>query len=111
LTFPLQHLIVTPGWAVGYHQFHAVDPTPTLVADNVALWFKQDLYQARHQRFDRLIDLGWTPEGDWDDGAFKLVLYACDFHGDLLREIRTKDRKEVVASMNDWFHAVSDGQL
>ena len=69
------------------------------------------MYQARHNRHDRLIDLGWTPEGDWDDGSYKPVLYVGDFRGELLREIRTKNRAEIVTAMNEWFYAVSNGEL
>ena len=112
MDYPLQELIVTRGWSVGYHAFHAVDPTRELVTDREAFsWFKQDMYQARHDRHDRLIDLGWTPEGDWDGGSYKLVLYAGDFHGELLLEIRTKARTEIVTAMNEWFHAVTNGEL
>ena len=108
----LQELIVTPGWSVGYHAFHAVDPTRELVTDRDAFfWFKQDLFQACHDRGNRLMDLGWTPEGDWDDGAYKLVLYAGDFHGELLRQLRTKSRTDIVTAMNKWFCAVSNGEL
>ena len=81
----------------------AVDPTR-----EAFWWFKQDIYQARH---DRLIDLGWTPEGDWDGGSYKLELYAGDFRGKLLREIRTRNRTEIVTAMNEWFYAVSNGNL
>lgn len=73
------------------------------------MWFKQDMYQARYDGNERLIDLGWYPEGEWDAGAYGLVLYAGDFCGKSLREIRTKDLQQVVASMNDWFYAVSNG--
>ena len=112
MDYPLQELIVTPGWSVGHHAFHYVDPTRELVTDREAFWcFKQDMYQARHDRGDRLIDLGWTPEGDWDNGSYKLVLYAGDFHGELLRQIRTKNRTEIVTAMNEWFYAVSNGEL
>lgn len=89
MTFPLRELVVTPGWTVRHHQFHAIDPTPNLVGDDEALWFKEDMYQARHERFDRLIDLGWCPEGNYESGQYHLVMYAGDFNGRLLRELTT----------------------
>lgn len=110
--YPLQDLIVTPRWSVGYHAFHAEDPTRELVTDCDAFWlFKQDMYQAYHDRNDRLIDLGWYPEGEWDRGSYGLVLYAGDFRGELLREIHSRKRDEIVAAMNEWFYAVSNGEL
>ncbi|MEM6471867.1 MAG: hypothetical protein AAF802_20070 [Planctomycetota bacterium] len=106
---PLQTLIVTPGWSVGYHQFLAVDPPSHSTEDVIPWWFKEDLFQARHDRFDRLIDLGWYPEFDFSDGEFGLVLYAGDFHGKLLRELRSRCRQTVVNAMNEWFNDVTIG--
>ena len=111
VTFPLQPLIVTPGWCVNYHQFHDVDPSVELVTDLEAYIFKEDIYQARHERYDRMIDLGWYPENDFDNGRFRLVMYSGDFHGTLLRKCESKHRAEIVDSMNDWFTLVSNGNL
>ena len=112
MEYPLQELTVTNGWSVDYHAFHAVDPSRELITDKEApWWFKQNMYQARHEGNERLIDLGWYPEGDWSIGAYTLVLYAGDFRGELLREIRTEERQQIVASMNEWFSAVSNGEL
>ena len=106
----LQPLIVTTGWNVEYHQFFALEPTPELV-EGPELWFKEDMYQARNERRNRLIDLGWYPEGKFDAGSFGLVLYEGDFRGQLLAELRSKDRLEVVSKINEWFASVSNGDM
>lgn len=108
---PLQDLIVTPGWLVIYHQFYAIEPPRHDTEDDIRWWFKENMYQARHEKFDRLIDLGWYPEFQFDSGEFGLVLYAGDFDGELLRELHTKNCQTVVDTMNEWFCAVTKGIL
>lgn len=68
------------------------------------------MYQAYHGRFDRLLDLGWYPEADFENGEFKLVLYAGDFSGELLKEFRSKCRQTIIEKINEWIQAVSDGK-
>ena len=112
MEYPIQELNLTAGWTVQYHESYAVDPTSGLVADGDArLLFKEDMYQATHERHRRLLDLGWYPEGEWDAGSYGLVLYAGDYQGQLIREIRTKNRVDIVRTMNKWFHAVTRGEL
>ena len=106
---PLQELIVTPGWKVEYHQFHVIDTATAAADEEIRFLFKEDMYQARNDGSDRMIDLGWYPEFDLANGEFRLVLYAGDFRGELLREFRTKSRQSVVDTMNEWFNAVTDG--
>lgn len=106
----LQPLILATGWRVEYHQFFALEPTPELVEGH-ELWFKEDMYQARHEQRNRLIDLGWYPEGKFAAGSFGLVLYEGDFHGELRAELRSKDRQQVVSTMNQWFVSVSNGDM
>lgn len=106
----LQPLIVTTGWRVEYHQFFALEPTLEQVEGH-ELWFKEDMFQARNEHRNRLLDLGWYPEGNFATGSFGLVLYKGDFHGELLAEFRSKDRAEVVSTINRWFASVSDSEM
>ena len=106
----LEQLIVTTGWRVEYHQFFALEPTLEQVEGH-ELWFKEDMYQACNEHRSRLLDLGWYPEGDYAAGSFRLVLYQGGFRGELLAELRSKDQKEVVSTMNRWFASVSNGDM
>ena len=94
----LQPLRIPTGWTVAYNTFFDVDPTPEAVGSELTL-FTQDLLQLRHDGADILIDLGWTPEGQFDDGAFHLQVYRTDFNGQRLFERRSQDKGRIIAEI------------
>jgi hypothetical protein len=110
MDFPLQPLRVPSGWLVSYNTFCEVDPSPAL-GENAWMWFKQDLLQAFNQRRGRLLDLGWYPDGDIAEGAFRVVVHAGDFRGDLLHRSQSRDRLAVAAEIERLFAEVSAGRL
>lgn len=96
----LQPLRVPTGWMISYYQLLELDPDSALLDRDAAIaFFKQDLLQFYLPRGDRLVDVGWYPDGDLADGAYKLVVYEGDFRGRLLHEYRTRSRVELVAEL------------
>lgn len=103
---PLQALRITPGWTVQYNKFWEVD------ADHPDAWtlLAESLLQLRHQRYNRLLDLGWYPEGE-PDGRFLMRLYEGDFTGRLLRKEESQSRAEIVSVIERLLHSVTRGDL
>jgi hypothetical protein len=73
--------------------------------------FKQDILQIQNPNRNRLLDVGWYPERDLVTGQFGLVVYEGDFHGKLLHEYSTRDRKTLVAEIERLLEAVAKGLL
>ena len=69
------------------------------------------MLQMSHPRFNRLLDLGWHPEGDLTRGQYKLVVYEGDFRGRLLHEFGTQERQALVTEIERLLLLVCDGQL
>jgi hypothetical protein len=90
----LQPLRVPAGWTVTYNDgLYEVDPPPDAEPDGAPRWlFKEDMLQMRHEGADRLLDVGWYPDGDVAGGGYVLVVYEGDVHGRLLHESRGRDR-------------------
>ena len=109
----LQPLRVTAGWIIEYNNgFYEIDTDPSLVSEEDRWWvFKEDMLQILHPGRNRLIDLGFTPEGDLLNGRFGLVVYEGDFTGRLLYEFRTQNRMEVVTEIERLMKAVTDGKF
>lgn len=109
----MQPLRIPSGWTVQYNSgLHEIDPDPAIVPESEVQWyFKQDLLQMTHTRRDRLLDVGWYPDGDLANGAFGLVVSAGDFRGRLLHEFETRDRHELVAEIERLLVAVANGTL
>ncbi len=104
----LQPLRVPGGWHVMHNTFR--EPNPDQMLKSVDRWdFTEDLFQAVHSRFNRLIDLGWYPSGDLANGSFLIVLYAGDFHGELLHQFRSRDHSEVTAEIERLLALVASG--
>ncbi|PQA88283.1 hypothetical protein [Hyphococcus luteus] len=103
---PLQPLRIPEGWTVAYNTFCKVD------IDHPDAWtlLKESLLQLKHQRRNRLLDLGWYPEGE-PDGRFVTQLYEGDFTGTLLRKHETKDRAEIVDVIERVLEEVTRGAL
>lgn len=95
---------------MSYHQFYDTQATRETVEGPIRL-LKEDLYQAIHSRANRLLDLGWSPEADFERGQFRLVLHEGDFRGHRLAQFLSKDKDKVVGKMNEWMNLVTIGQL
>jgi fibronectin type 3 domain-containing protein len=109
----LQPLRIPTGWNVPYNNaLYEVDPISSSIKPDDTWWiFKQDMLQMRHEGFDRLLDLGWCPEGDLENGYYKLVVYEGDFHGRLLVKYKTRDRIALVERIEQILQQVCDQQL
>jgi hypothetical protein len=111
--FPLQPLRVPAGWRMEYNNgLYEVDPDPELIPEDDRWWvFKQDMLYMVNDRFNRLLDLGWYPEGDLVSGRYGLVVHEGDFRGRCLHKVVTRDRNELVAEIERLLMAVWRGQL
>lgn len=110
---PLQPLRIPTGWTVTYNNgLYEIDPPGDEVPEHER-WvvFKEDMVQMRNEHRNRLLDLGWYPEGDMKTGQYGLVVYEGDFHGRLLHEFRGRDRAALVAEIERLLVAISEGEL
>jgi hypothetical protein len=110
---PLQPLRIPTGWNVSFNNgLYEIDPLLELFPEENPWWlFKEDMLQMRHDRFNRVLDVGWYPEGDLVNGAYGLVIYAGDFRGELLYEFHTCDRLELVSTIEQKIELISQGKL
>lgn len=110
---PLQPLRIPTGWQVAYNNgLFEIDPLLKLFPDEIP-WeiFKEDMLQMTNDRFHRLLDLGWYPEGDLVEGNYRLVVYEGDFRGRLIYKLITRDRLEVVAKIERILSEICQGNL
>ncbi|BAZ36598.1 hypothetical protein NIES4101_25170 (plasmid) [Calothrix sp. NIES-4101] len=98
---PLQPLRIPAGWLIQYNNgLYEIDPNPELIPEADRWWvFKEDMLQIRHSLRNRLLDVGWYPEGNLEEGHYRLVMYEGDFTGELLHEFQTSDRMVLVAEI------------
>ncbi|WP_428407255.1 hypothetical protein [Hyphococcus sp.] len=103
---PLQSLRIPEGWTVSYNSFCEVD------IDHPDAWtlLKESLLQLKNERRNRLLDLGWYPEGE-PGGRFVMRLYEGDFTSTLLQKHETEDRAEIVGVIERVLYAVTRGAL
>jgi hypothetical protein len=109
---PLQPLRIPSGWLVAYNNgLFEIDPRPEIVSAEDRSWlFKEDMLQITHQRANRLLDIGWYPEGDLETGKYRLVVYEGDFRSRLLHEFTTRDRADLVAEIERLLLMVTVGR-
>lgn len=69
---------------------------------------RRELQQPRR---NRLLDVGWYPDGDVEVGQFRLVVYEGDFDGQLLHEFCTRNRRSLVAEIERVLGAVNREEL
>lgn len=113
MNYRLQPLRIPTGWTVTFNGgLYEVDPDPNAVFESDYLTlFKEDMLQIEQRRFNRLLDVGWYPEGDLVQGSYGLFVYEGDFHGRCLYELRTRDRRHLVAEIERLLQAICDGAL
>jgi hypothetical protein len=109
---PLQPLRIPSGWNLMFNNgLYEIDPLPELWTDESPWWlFKEDMLQMCHDRFNRLLDVGWHPEGDLVNGHYRLVIYIGDFRGELLYELNTRDRLKLVNAIEQMLSLISQGK-
>lgn len=105
----LQPLRISSGWTVTYNVFHDVPATPESVRGELT-YLTEDLLQLYHERDDRLIDLGWYPEGNFENGVFRLQVYEGDFRGIQVFDFRSKDKNVIVGEIERLCREISDGR-
>ncbi len=113
LNIPLQPLRVPTGWVVVYNNgLYEIDPSRDQIPPQERwLLFKEDMLLMAHERRNRVLDLGWHPEGDIDAGQYHLQVYEGDCRGKLLHEFTTKNRSALVAEIERLLAAVCTGKL
>lgn len=110
---PLQPLRLLPGWKITFNSLFEIDPAADQIPANHHSWFlKEDMLQAEHQDRDRLLDVGWYPDGDLDRGEYALHVHQGDWVTErLLHEFRTRNRQSLVAEIERIFAAITEGRL
>lgn len=64
--------------------------------------FKEDIFQVRYHQEKYIIDLGWYPEFNFDEGRFKLMVvevHGTEWHPLKIRE--TTSIEEIIAYVNE----------
>ncbi|WP_026972030.1 hypothetical protein [Aliagarivorans marinus] len=109
----LQPLRIPAGWSVDYNaSFWEIDPNPSLIPEDERWWvFNEDMLQMRHAAHDYMLDLGWYPEGDFETGAYRVVLLEHDFLGKEVVCFTTQNRMELVDKIESLLLQVSDAEL
>ena len=109
----LQPLRIPAGWLVSYNNgLYEIDPDPAVVPESDRWWvFKQDMVQMLHGATNRLLDIGWYPEGDLVIGSYGLVIHEGDFRGPELHSFMTQDRLALVAEVERLLVAIAAGEL
>jgi hypothetical protein len=107
---PLQPLRIPTGWKVAYNRFREIDPTSDL-GDEVSLCFKQDLLQLLSERWRRLLDLGWYPDGDIAEGVFRISVHEGDFRGPCLHTYESRERCGIVAEIERLLIDIDEGRM
>ena len=109
----LQPLRIPTGWKVEYNDgLFEIDPSATLISpDEHLLFFKEDMLLLMQEDRDRLLDVGWYPEGDLQNGEYAIHLHCHDGLGRLLQEFRTRDRRTLIAEIERVLFAVTEGHM
>ncbi|HZK81684.1 MAG TPA: hypothetical protein VFC46_11465 [Humisphaera sp.] len=113
MNYRLQPLRIPIGWTIEYNDgLYEIDPDSVATGeDDELILFKEDMVQMKHQRRDRLLDIGWRPSGNVVEGSYWLVVYQGDFRGRLLFEFCTRDRLQLVTVIERLLEDVSEGRL
>ena len=113
MNIPLQPLRIPTGWTVGYNDgLYEIDPSAETIRTEKGLqFFKEDMLQLKHAHFNRLLDVGWFPEGDLQHGEYGLVLHEGDCTGRKVHEFRTRDRQALVAEVERLLMGVVEGKV
>jgi hypothetical protein len=113
LNLQLQPLRIPTGWLVSYNNgLYEIDPDPAIVPEPDQWWvFKQDMVQMWHEGTNRLLDIGWYPEGDLTNGSYRLVVHDGDFRGPEVHHFTTRNRSTLVAEIERLLVAVAAGEV
>ena len=106
----LQSLKIPVGWYIQDNKFYDIPATKENV-ENIEMYFLEDILQLTNEYRNRLLDLGWYPEGDFENGSFKLVVYDGDFNGNLLFEYSSKNKDDVTSMINNVLWQITSGGL
>lgn len=109
----LQPLRIPAGWLVSFNNgLYEIDPDPEMVPESERWWvFKEDMVQMRHEGTNRLLDIGWYPEGELVGGHYRLVVHESDFLGPELHRFTTQDRLALVAEVERLLVTIAAGKL
>ena len=64
-----------------------------------------------HDERKRLLDLGWAPEMDFEEGRYRLTLYEGDHGGRELHRHQSRDLAALVAEIERILEDVAFGRL
>jgi hypothetical protein len=107
----LQPLRIPTGWTVAFNDgLYEVDPDAVGEEDRYT-FLKEDLLQMVHERFGRVLDVGWYPSGNIEEGAYGLHVHEGDWDGKLLFRLSTRDRAELVKEIERLLQDISDGRM
>ena len=96
----------------GVHTLYEIDPDSPALPDELRReYFRQDLLQFRHPRYNRLVDIGWYPHCDLVTGEYGLVLYEGNFRDRLLHEFQSRFRPAIFAELERVLSEVSEARL
>jgi len=107
----LQALRIPTGCLVNFNAFWEIDPKGHFPADSRWMILTEDILQINQPNFNRVLDVGWYPEGDLARGRYRLVVYEGDFLGRLLHTFETRDRLTLVSEIERLLVAICNRRI
>ncbi len=108
----LQPLRIPMGWHMEYNNaLYEIDISLDIPAEESWWIFKEDMLQIVHPERNRMIDIGFYPEGDMKNGAFGMVMHEGDFSGKEIAKLSTRDRHELLATLETWMQKVTEAEM
>lgn len=106
---PKQELDIPDSFVVVKHDFFAYDPTSEFNEIESLLYLNEDLFQARFDESELIIDLGWYGDVRKNKGHFELKLIQCNHWDDPVSTIHAKSLEEATEILNRTLAAIHGG--
>lgn len=107
----LQPLRIPSSWIISYNSFTELDPKKIDEEDR-SKWinFTEDLLQAKHLKYNILMDVGWYPEGN-SSGSYGLELIKDNDWSNPLISYETRIKDEIVEKIELLLWQVGEGMV
>lgn len=110
----LQPLRVPAGWHVTQNVFFEVDPDPSKTINyppqkSVLTLFLQDMFHAKHNHYDIVVDVGWVPDEDPAGSFIVQAIRGTDWDNPI-DELMSRDRLTIAQKLEAILLDVSAGK-
>jgi hypothetical protein len=74
-------------------------------------YFTEDLLALTHEERNRILDVGWYPDEDVENGTYTIFVHEGGFWGPELHTFSTRDRTVLVSEIERLMYEVARGAL